>query len=782
MLTNMKIGNKVLAIAVLLFGILISLSIVQVQAATSDSAVSFKKDPSTDLFTLTIKDPDGLQEFSLTPASKSSYGGGLSGCPKTFSINNVSFTDPADFEPVMSAYVIDCKNNTTELEILPPKDGLAVSRVIKKAESLPPPPPSPVEEKKEKPAGTPLSAEDIRYPVPELGGCQNEAECKSYCDNAQNAKACLTFAKKYNLISEKEAEEVTDKFLNVKNGPGGCNSGASCETYCNNVDHLDECISFAEETGYYSGDELAEARKFQSLIKSGKQFPGGCKDRNTCELYCSQADHMDECIAFAEESGFMSQEELAEAKKFLPLMKSGETPGGCRSKEQCENYCSDESRLEECIAFADKAGLLSAEEKEMIKKTGGKGPGNCRSKAQCEAYCEANQEECFNWATENGLMSEADLEKMREGMGRFREELDKMPPEVVQCLKNNLGEESFNKIVNGQPIFDRGMEGKMKSCFSQLTSQLSGQLNTLPPEASQCIKDTIGEEGLQKLQSGEFDQDVDFSSLEGCFQQLQASFGHGHGGPGGPAGSSGGFSGPGGCSSIDECTAYCQTHPQECQQFAPPGGGFPGGGATDGQFPGSGATGGEFPGGRPAAGGCKTKEECVAYCQTHPGECGGFVPPSSGTPSGSATQQPYSGHTAPADSQLVCDPGWIPAVNPQTGLKYCAITQEKCGPGAVIAQDQSGYNICRPSDSSSGTSEQYQQQYQQTYQQQYQQQSAPQTSPTNIPTGFPTSPEEYCKQYPEQCQRIQQEYAPQPTSYYPSLGEFLLGLVVGLLQ
>lgn len=544
-----------------------SLGIIRVQAAANDSSINLKKDPGSDFFTLTIRDPDGIQEFSLSPVKDFRYGGLLSGCKKSFSNNNVSFHDPADFTPVMPAYVIDCKNNTTELEISPPVKGAAQSVLVKK-EVLPSPAPSLPPLKEEKKEG-PLSAGDIHYPVSGLGGCQNETECRSYCDNADRAKECFAFAKKYNLISPEKAKEAADQFLNVKNGPGGCNSGASCETYCNNVDHLDACITFAEESGYYSGDELAEAKKFQALVKAGKQFPGGCKERNACEIYCGDPDHMEECLNFAEESGFMPKEEIEQARKILPLMKRGETPGKCTSKEQCEQYCIDESHSDECIAFGEKAGFISPEDAAMIKKSGGKGPGGCRSKEQCESYCETNSDACFQWAEDNGLVSEDDLSKMKKGMSQFKEQLDKMPPEVTACLKDALGEKNFDKMVNGQPVFDRGMEGKMKSCFNQLTSQVSKQFNTLPPEAAQCIKDTIGEDGLRKLQSGEFDENMDFSSLEGCFQKLQSSFGGGAGGPGGP----GEFAGPGGCKSIDECTAHCQNNPKECQQFAPPGGG-----------------------------------------------------------------------------------------------------------------------------------------------------------------------------------------------------------------
>src|SRR3989344_779949 len=118
-------NRKLLAAVIVAVSLFLGLVLTQVEAATNDSSISLKKDVGTGLFTLTIKDPDGVQEFSLSPVGKSSYGGGLGGCKQTFSSNNVSFADLTDFKPVMSAYVVDCNNNKTELEIPPPVDWLA---------------------------------------------------------------------------------------------------------------------------------------------------------------------------------------------------------------------------------------------------------------------------------------------------------------------------------------------------------------------------------------------------------------------------------------------------------------------------------------------------------------------------------------------------------------------------------------------------------------------------------------------------------------------------------
>lgn len=61
-------------------------------------------------------------------------------------------------------------------------------------------------------------------------------------------------------------------------------------------------------------------------------------------------------------------------------MKRGETPGGCRSREECEAFCFQEVNMETCMEFAVKNGMMKQEEIELFKKTGGKGPGGCRGR------------------------------------------------------------------------------------------------------------------------------------------------------------------------------------------------------------------------------------------------------------------------------------------------------------------------------------------------------------------------------------------------------------------
>lgn len=315
------------------------------------------------------------------------------------------------------------------------------------------------------------SKEDIVFPVEELRNCKNEAECRAFCDKPENIELCISFAEKHNLMSEEELEKAK-AFLRAGEGPGdcknqneceafcespnnmdicldfaeknnlmtsdelkearlvakalregaslpgGCRNKAECESYCDEPSHINECLDFAEKAGFISPDELQEARKAAQAMSQGIKPPGNCRGKKQCEQYCFEPSHMEECLNFAEAAGFISPEEVAEARRIMPLMLTGEMPGGCKNKEECEAYCENEVNLEECANFALKAGLMKPEEYEMFKKIGGKGPGGCKDREECEDFCNnpANQEVCFNFAAEHGLIPEEEIEKMKEGM------------------------------------------------------------------------------------------------------------------------------------------------------------------------------------------------------------------------------------------------------------------------------------------------------------------------------------------------------------------------------
>ncbi len=258
----------------------------------------------------------------------------------------------------------------------------------------------------------------LTYPIIELGSCKDRADCKIYCDDSANTAACVSYAEKKNLLSQEDLQ-IAKKFVATGcKGPGNCNGKEECQTYCEDKAHIDECVSYAENNGLMSVQDLQKAKKVQAAIKKGVKFPS-CNNKKECDTYCEEANHMEECITFAQEAGLLSDEELQNTQKVLTALKQGIKPPPCKGKEACDTYCAEESNTDECTNFAIAAGLVTSEEAKIIKETGGKGPGGCKNKNECDSYCSVsgNQESCLNFAVEHNLISQEQFNQIKQGGG-----------------------------------------------------------------------------------------------------------------------------------------------------------------------------------------------------------------------------------------------------------------------------------------------------------------------------------------------------------------------------
>lgn len=319
------------------------------------------------------------------------------------------------------------------------------------------------------------SRAEIVFPIAELGGCGSEGECRVYCDDERNAEACLAFAEREGVMEKGEVVRARAMVQALRSGksPGGCTSREACETFCSDVTNIETCLAFAERHGIRDEAEVKEMRQVARAIQGGALPPGGCRSKKACESFCEEPEHAEECLAFAEKAGFIEGRELEMARKALPFLQRGETPGGCRGKESCDAYCKGGDHIEECVAFAEKAGFMSHEEAEMVRKTGGRGPGGCRGKEECEAFCnsEENQETCFSFGKEHGLISDEDLKRMEEGRRQVQESFGQMPEGVLACLTERLGAEELEKIRSGALMPGSRTGEAMRGCFEAFVPQ-----------------------------------------------------------------------------------------------------------------------------------------------------------------------------------------------------------------------------------------------------------------------------------------------------------------------
>jgi len=460
-----------------------------------------------------------------------------------------------------------------------------------------------------------VSAENIQYPISELGNCKSDVDCRAYCDKSKNTDACLSFAQENNLMSAQEID-IAKRFLAAKDTPGRCVGKVACDVYCNDISHINECVPFAQNNNLLPTDQLQEAKKIQTAIANGVK-PPSCANKEACDTYCQDPNHMEECIAFGEATGFlqgqelvnaqkvlaaiksgikpppcqgkdacdaycsnpdtaeacmnfsiaagmMSEQEKANSQKMLQALKKGIKPPPCKGQQECDAYCSSEEHAQECINFSVAAGMMSEGEAAMARKTGGKGPGGCVGKDACDAFCNNpdNQEACFIFAKDNGMIPEADLKRMEEGRQQMKQTLEQAPAEVLACLKVEVGVDMVEKIKNGV-MPPKEMGDKMQTCFQKM-----GPVQPGAPGSGGMIP---------------------------------------------PAGQTG----PGGCKTAEECQTYCGAHPDECKNFGS-GGNQPGPGQIN--------PGGQMMPQQAGPGGCKTPEECQKYCESNQEECKNFYP------------------------------------------------------------------------------------------------------------------------------------------------------------
>ncbi|MBI2618137.1 hypothetical protein HYW58_01660 [Candidatus Kaiserbacteria bacterium] len=388
----------------------------------------------------------------------------------------------------------------------------------------------------------PLYAQEstIVFPVGELGNCENKEDCRDYCDNPLHMRACVAFAQAHNLISDEEAE-LAEKFsdsLGEGGGPGGCTTPSSCQSYCENITHLNECLAFADTHGHVD-EHIEDGRKIANYLSEGGLMPGGCTSRESCETYCNDFNHAEECFLFAERVGLDIDEdedgpERVDREHFramIELVKRGETPGGCTSRESCETYCGVSEHTEECVTFGEKVGFISHEEADIVRKTGGKGPGGCTSRDACETYCNnpANRDMCFAFAKEHGLIKESELRDIEEGVTRLREVLDTAPPEVAQCLKHNLGDNIVDNIRSGAILPGPDVADKARACLEKGfrerdEREFKGMVEDMPREVRSCIEEKLGSDIQDAFIVGG-DHDKLEETVKSCFESFQPSSG-----------------------------------------------------------------------------------------------------------------------------------------------------------------------------------------------------------------------------------------------------------------
>ncbi|KKR34016.1 MAG: hypothetical protein UT63_C0008G0015 [Candidatus Gottesmanbacteria bacterium GW2011_GWC2_39_8] len=183
-------------------------------------------------------------------------------------------------------------------------------------------------------------------------GCSSEESCKKLCDNPNNRNQCINAVKKYGMKGPKNGNEIPKT-------PGSCGDEESCKSYCSEEKNFEECAKFK---GQFPNDENRGPNPSPSAnSKLPISGPGGCDSEISCKNYCSE--HPDQCKGFAKNTDNPGLENAFNANdQSLPYSKMGIKekekkdnnkpylgPGGCRTDEECRNYCKEHAN--ECPGF-----------------------------------------------------------------------------------------------------------------------------------------------------------------------------------------------------------------------------------------------------------------------------------------------------------------------------------------------------------------------------------------------------------------------------------------------
>lgn len=385
----------------------------------------------------------------------------------------------------------------------------------------------------------------LTFTVSELNNCQMGSDCRNFCNRDENITKCIDFADKYDLLSTGNLE-IAQKFAKAVGsggGPGGCKSLEQCNRYCDISSHTNECLDYVGKKELLPNEELNRVRKVAEGFRQGVETPGKCRDYTECNVYCADSGHLNECATYAAKVGYFSGEQATEAKKFSSFVSQGATPGGCKSKEECEQYCTNVVHQGACSDFALSQGYLSKEDAEAIKKYGGGGPGGCKSKDECSNFCNqsSNQNACLQYAKDHNIPVQF------SGPGGCNS-LDSC---TSYCTQNSSSEEC-KKYASQYGGFN-GPGG----CKDQASCTAYCQANQSDPE---CAK-YAGQYGGFSGPGGCKDQAscTQYCTVHQSDPECQKY-----------AGQYGGFKGPGGCSDVASCTAYCKSNPKddECAKYA----------------------------------------------------------------------------------------------------------------------------------------------------------------------------------------------------------------------
>lgn len=220
---------------------------------------------------------------------------------------------------------------------------------------------------------TPSPDQGLTFPIADLGDCANIGECTTYCEDPVNSSKCVEYAKEKGFYKDDEVHSATDEFWKDAKDDLGCDDLASCLDFCRQDGNFDKCDAYAKGKDLLGG-YVQEPDKPQFLEKAKEIL--GCDSAASCVTFCDNTANEQKCSEFAHQVGLLGGQitvgpggctsqgtcqsfcrdpnNFGECSNFVPPDAGKfQGPGGCDSPGACRSYC--ETNPGECRSYAPGA-------------------------------------------------------------------------------------------------------------------------------------------------------------------------------------------------------------------------------------------------------------------------------------------------------------------------------------------------------------------------------------------------------------------------------------------
>lgn len=260
---------------------------------------------------------------------------------------------------------------------------------------------------------------NITYPISELGNCADANACFIYCNQPKNQSACYMYAKNNGLIKDDEnttndiSEEKMQEIISAAQTELGCSSKDACMSLCSSPDNYEKCHAFAVKYNLDRGggpDEDHMEGLSREIVEQAKTELG-CDGPQSCAAFCNLPQNGEKCFEFAKNHNLIREEEIQHRQEYTAkkneMLEEAKTELGCDTYESCAKFCGDPSNVEKCMTLGRRHGMVTAPNQNNPP------PKPCTNEAECRAYCEKNPQECKGFS-ERESQHETSVETKQE--------------------------------------------------------------------------------------------------------------------------------------------------------------------------------------------------------------------------------------------------------------------------------------------------------------------------------------------------------------------------------